>query len=563
MPDIDPQPSSGARRRLQGAWARILIQQENSGEPGTGTGIGTGSETRRSRYLSSPDLAPVHPSRRTWKPINFITFWASASFNVNTWQLAGSFVESGLAWWHAWLCIWIAYLVTGLLIAAGGHPGAKFSVPFPVAIRSAFGVYGAVWPVFNRIILAIIWYSVQSWIGGECVYLMLRAIWPSIAHLPNHIAASMQTDSGHMLAFFVFCFFQLFALWLPIEKTRHLYSVKAIAAIIAGVLFAVWVALKAGRGPGLVMTGKSSIHGASLFWALLSAFMSSLNNWSTFILNDSDFSRFARKPSDAIWSQMVALPLCFSLTSLIGLVVSSCSANIYGAPLWNPLDVLSRFLDSQPSSSSRAGVFFLGLVFAYAQGLTNLACANSAGSDLTALFSRVINIRRGGYLTAALSLCCMPWLLLSSSNNFLSYVNSYSVFISAFVGPYFCDYFIIRRTRLAIPELYSGAHDGLYWGWKGFGVNGCLAYLSGVAFNIVGFVGAIGASVPAGADYLFRFNFIGGFLVSATAYYCLSVFGPFRISKPAISPRSSTSGSGAMEVPDVHDIKLFSHSASV
>jgi cytosine/uracil/thiamine/allantoin permease len=131
--------------------------------------------------------------------------------------------------------------------------------------------------------------------------------------------------------------------------------------------------------------------------------------------------------------------------------------------------------------------------------MTNLTGANSAGSDFTALFPRYLNIRkfilicpldsesgidktninagRGGYVAAVLSFACVPWKLLSSSNNFLAYVGAYSVFLSAFVGPYFCDYFIVRRGHLAVDQLYSNKSSDLYWGLGGFGINAYVGYL--------------------------------------------------------------------------------------
>ncbi|OAL39996.1 hypothetical protein AYO20_00909 [Fonsecaea nubica] len=122
---------------------------------------------QRSKYLWSPDLAPVEPARRTWGWYNFMNLWISASFNVNTWQLAGSYVAAGLAWWQGWLCIWAGYILTGIFVSLGGRMGAMYHISFPVAIRSSFGIYGSIWPVLNRIVLAIIWYSVQGWIGGQ------------------------------------------------------------------------------------------------------------------------------------------------------------------------------------------------------------------------------------------------------------------------------------------------------------------------------------------------------------------------------------------------------------
>lgn len=64
--------------------------------------------------------------------------------------------------------------------------------------------------------------------------------------------------------------------------------------------------------------------------------MSSIANFATLIVNDPDFSRFARKPSDALWSQLFTIPIGFAVTSFIGIIVSSSSTVIFGGdPIWS------------------------------------------------------------------------------------------------------------------------------------------------------------------------------------------------------------------------------------
>lgn len=41
-----------------------------------------------------------------------------------------------------------------------------------------------------------IWWGVQGWLGGECVYVLLRAIWPSYPNIKNIMPASTETTSG-------------------------------------------------------------------------------------------------------------------------------------------------------------------------------------------------------------------------------------------------------------------------------------------------------------------------------------------------------------------------------
>jgi NCS1 family nucleobase:cation symporter-1 len=62
--------------------------------------------------------------------------------------------------------------------------------------------------------------------------------------------------------------------------------------------------------------------------------MNCIANFATLIVNDPDFARFAKKPRDALWSQLFTIPIGFALTSFIGVIVSSSSKVIYGEPIW-------------------------------------------------------------------------------------------------------------------------------------------------------------------------------------------------------------------------------------
>lgn len=48
-----------------------------------------------------------------------------------------------------------------------GRIGAVYHISFPVTARASFGIWGSYWPVFNRAAMAVIWYGVQAYIGGE------------------------------------------------------------------------------------------------------------------------------------------------------------------------------------------------------------------------------------------------------------------------------------------------------------------------------------------------------------------------------------------------------------
>jgi cytosine/uracil/thiamine/allantoin permease len=96
-----------------------------------------------------------------------------------------------------------------------GTIGARIRVPFTILARSSFGFWFSYFSVISLIVLSMFWFGIQTYIGSECVYQVrrllshllprtqllfiqiLKAIWPSIAHLPNHLPANANiTTSG-------------------------------------------------------------------------------------------------------------------------------------------------------------------------------------------------------------------------------------------------------------------------------------------------------------------------------------------------------------------------------
>ncbi|KAE9375617.1 hypothetical protein N431DRAFT_437113 [Stipitochalara longipes BDJ] len=483
--------------------------------------------TNAQLMLNNHDLKPVEPERRQWGPWNFVGFWVSDSFNINTWMISSSMMvqPAGLSWWQSWLCVWLGYAIAACFVVITGRIGATYHISFPVVSRSSFGIWGALWPVFNRAAMACIWYGVQAWLGGECVRLMISAIWPSFTTLHNGIPNS-GTTTRDFLSFIIFWLCSLPAIWFPVQTIRHLFTVKAFVVPTAGISFFIWAVVRA-HGIGPIVHQPNTSHGSELAWGMVSGVMSAIANFATLIVNDPDFARFAHKPKDALWPQLITIPTGFAFTSFIGIFVSSSSVVIFhGDPIWNPLKLLQSFLD-EGTHRNRAGVFFIAFAFALAQLGTNIAANSvSAGTDMTALLPRFLNIRRGGYICALVGLVICPWNLISSANNFITYLSAYSVFLSSIAGVIVSDYYIVRRGYLQIKDLYSAKKNSAYYFWFGFHWRGYTAYTAGILINIVGFVGAIGKSVPAGATYIYRLNFFCGFIVAGATYWALCKFFP-------------------------------------
>ncbi|KAI0711993.1 permease for cytosine/purines, uracil, thiamine, allantoin-domain-containing protein [Fomitopsis betulina] len=467
------------------------------------------------------DLWPVPIERRTWATWNYVFFWVTDGFNMNTWEVASSMIDVGLSWWQAWLCVWLGYGIASIFLIINARPGAVFHITFPVVARASFGIWGSLWCVFNRAAMACIWYGVQASLGGSCVLVMLRAIWPSIENIPNHLPASSGTTTRDFMCFFIFWLISLPAIWLPLHKVRHLFTVKAIIVPIAGVIFFVWCIVKA-NGMGPIIRQPGTLHGSKLAWTMISSMMTCISNSSTLItcytMPAEMLPTSLRGPKDALWPQLFAAPIGFGLVCFLGIIVSSSSQAIYGQAIWSPVTLLGMFLDGSPSHTTR---------FALGFRRTNISANTiSADCDLTALFPRFINIRRGGYIAAIVGLCMLPWNLLKSSSNFTTYLSAYSVFLSSIAGVMVTDYYVIHKGHYRVRELYYTGKDGWYMYKFGFNLRAYAAYVSGIAINVVGFAGATGRSVPTAAIHIYDLSFFTGFAVSAVIYWTLNRLFP-------------------------------------
>lgn len=182
--------------------------------------------------------------------------------------------------------------------------------------------------------MAAIWWGVQGWLGGECVHVLLRAIWPSYPNIKNIMPTSTETTSAYVLAFVIFWLLSLPTIWVPIHKLRWLFAAKAIIGPIVGFTLFGWSITRAG-GIGPIFSQPATLSGSALGWQMLISISSCFNNMFTLVVNAPDFASRAKKPSAAVWPQLISMPLGFTITSFLGIVIASASAPQFGTQIFN------------------------------------------------------------------------------------------------------------------------------------------------------------------------------------------------------------------------------------
>ena len=98
-----------------------------------------------------------------------------------------------MSWWQAIGTILLGNLIVLIPMLLNAHAGAKYGIPFPVFVRASFGVRGANMPAVLRALVACGWFGIQTWIGGQAIY--LHAARFSGPRRPRHRAAPGSASS--------------------------------------------------------------------------------------------------------------------------------------------------------------------------------------------------------------------------------------------------------------------------------------------------------------------------------------------------------------------------------
>ncbi len=460
--------------------------------------------------LWNKDLAPTPLSRRTWSTYNIAALWIGMSVVITTYTLASGLMAQGMNWAQALVTILLGNVIVLLPMILNAHAGTKYGVSFPVLCRASFGVKGANVPAILRAIVACGWFGIQTWIGGLALDALAAAAWPGW----KNIAA------GKAIAFAVFWLMQVAIIIKGTEGIKHLESWSAPLLLLGGVVLLYW-AIRNGGGLGNILSQSSKLQrGQTPFWTLFpAALTANVGYWATLSLNIPDFTRYAKSQRSQATGQALGLPTTMTAFAFIGVAVTSATIVVFGRAIWDPIELVSII-------GTPAVIIFAALVVLAAQITTNMA-ANvvSPANDFSNLAPRKISYVTGGLITAVIGILMMPWKLYSDAAAYIfTWLIGYSSLMGALGGILIADYWIVRRQKLSLRDLFE--LQGQYTYTNGINWKAIAALVISVAPVVPGFLRA--ASTPGGQvpnpgvfDYLYTYAWFVTFALSFLVYLAL------------------------------------------
>ncbi|KAF1842420.1 uncharacterized protein K460DRAFT_409836 [Cucurbitaria berberidis CBS 394.84] len=466
---------------------------------------------------SNKDLDPIPPEKRTWGGIDYWAYWASDMLAPPLAATVSSVMALGFTARETIPIVFFGFAICSVVITLTGKMGATYAAPFPVIIRSTFGMYGSFPAICIRAFVALMWTAILTVQAGNFLQRCIEAIWPSFIHFPNHLSKDAGIDSAGILCVFLYWFMQTALALMPISKLRILFWVKGV--VVPPTFFALFLwAVIVTKGGGPLIRGKVDIKSDYMnsAYSALTGLNVIIGLFSSLAVNMPDFGRFSKNRL-AGPHQFLALPIIGTLGALTPIFVTDAHSYLWGEFEWYMPAVIAKF-------DSRAAKFFVSASFILATIGNQVAAGTYPFSnDITGMAPKYINIFRATIFISIFCIISTPWNIIKNASGLLAFLSGYSCLMGPLAGTMVCDYYLIKKCKLDVDQLYTGR--GIYWYNGGWNWRAYVSFIMGFAPLLAGFAKSIDHSLNVGGAWkIYTFAWIFGFFLSLLTHYIICTY---------------------------------------
>ncbi len=458
-----------------------------------------------------PDLLPVKPEQKTTGTLAYTLMILSMAITTSIFFLGWFSQILGLNMLQTIVAATIGNTVVAIIMYLNGYVGIKYGIPFPVQLRPAFGYRGSIVPLVVRVIVSIFWYGIDGYIAAWAITEMALII--------GGVPPDKVVEIGLKYTPITFIIYLVFVWSVGYKRIHGIKILDSIAGPLLMIFFA-WFTYYLTTLPNL--PGEMpSWTGGKVGWISSEFFLMIAVQtawWSTIALNVSDIARYNKDTKSLIPGHVFGLILPQIVGTWLGFIATSLTGGVF-----SPIDIIAKY-------SPGAGIAFFGLLFAaMATGSTNVT------GDVPAATNGIIRITRWGWTKALTAATFLAWLLigpysivkwdkaLDVANTLLLFNWYYSMWLGPIAAIMVLDFWVVRKKRYLLEELYKPGPEGLYWYSNGINWVGLGSFILGIIGEYV--ISAIqgnlqtyyGIPVP-GIELAWYY----GFIIAGIAYLALT-----------------------------------------
>jgi nucleobase:cation symporter-1, NCS1 family len=439
---------------------------------------------KTSNYLKSPDLLPISHGERKIGPFGFAVIWVGMAIVLAAFAIGGGGIIN-LPLDMVILATIIGSVAIGIFMVVIGDIGVEHGLSFPVYMRAPFGTIGTHIPSVVRGITASCWFGINTYFGSTAMNAILNLLFGF---------------DNWFVCFLIFAALQLFNTSLGIKSIERFADLAApIIILISCWMYVTLSDRAAAQGKDIWSWVETPVAGGSAFTAFMVVVMANMGFWATLAADMPSLSRFFKAPKhERNWFKR-------NKTQLIGSLIVMPIFNTFMVVIGAVSYIAVSNADPVVALQEAAGGFILGillLMIVLAQWSTNTS-ANVIPA--ATIFSNVggpkVPFWVGVIVAGIIGILAQPWSLFGVLVSALLIIGGV---LSSIVGILFVDYYVIRKRRVNVEELYET--EGQYKYLGGFNLAGMIAWI----------IGGIAANL------LPTYSSIVGFAVGAVVYYFLA-----------------------------------------
>ena len=444
--------------------------------------------------LTNEDLAPL--GKQSWSSYNIFAFWMSDVHSV------GGYI-----------------VIVNVFCNLVAKPSQQAGVPYPVVCRSSFGVLGANIPAIIRGLIAVAWYGIQTYLASAALDVVLLKLFPGLAPY-----ADVDQYGFTGLSLLGWCSFMLLwvlqacVFWRGMESIRKFIDFCGPAVYVVMFILCGYLLWKSGWHVSLTLGGEKQ---GNTLAVMLGAIALVVSYFSGPMLNFGDFARYGRSFEAVKRGNFLGLPVNFLVFSLLVVITAAATVPVFGELLTDPVETVAR-IDSTTAIVLGALTFTIATI-----GINIVANFISPAFDFSNVSPQKISWRMGGMIAAVGSVLLTPWNLYSNPEVIHYTLETLGAFIGPLFGVLICDYYLVRKQKIVVDDLFRMTETGNYWYRKGYNPAAVAATIVGALLAVIPvLLGGYVTGMTTAAQY----SWFIGCGVAFGLYHVFATRGPWKLT---------------------------------
>jgi nucleobase:cation symporter-1, NCS1 family len=404
-----------------------------------------------------------------------------------------------------------------------GKPSQKYGLPFPVILRSSFGIKGAKYFGLFRGFVGIFMFGIQTYFLSRLFSFLIRILIFSFDNtLLDHdifLIFLLGLNVIDWVAFVTSIFLQTFLFSKSHQFNRSIIRFSAVIVYSGMLIFFLTVFLydvKVTFEAFVDIFSINNLFNKNNIIPMLTVTGTVFAYFSIVIVNFGDFSRYVKDENELKNG---------NLSLIINLLIFSFFAVfiVIGADIFlnKNLENMERILTNPTDIIGKIDNIELTIIvlffIIFSSASTNLI-ANYIPTQniLLNVMPMNLNLKTSGVVIAILGFIIgIFWLPLLSQIGILSFVDTFAAFFGPLFGIMVVDYYLIKKTNLDNKDIFSLEKNSLYFYSNGW-------HIKAIYSLFLGFIFSASTIWNENLMTLHSFSWIIGSFISSLTYYLLA-----------------------------------------